>query len=105
LKEQETVDGKAAHVIEGKSREGSVDVLYLDAKTHLLVQLKTEMAVEGQGQITVLSKPSDYREVDGLKLPHLITVEAGPGGSFKLTVKEIKHGIELDDKLFVKPTP
>jgi zinc protease len=101
LKGRETIDGKSTDVVEGKSKEGGVDVLYLDEKTHLLVQLKTEAETE-QGKMSVVSKMSDYRDVDGLKLPHLVDVEAGPGG-FKMTIKEIKQGVDLDDKLFAKP--
>lgn len=75
--------------------------MYVDDQTHLLVQLKAEAETE-QGKMTVVSKLSDYRDVDGVKVPFSINVEAGPGG-FKMTVKEIKHGLELDDKLFAKP--
>lgn len=101
VKGKETVDGKSAHVLEGKTKEGTTDVLYLDESTHLLLQLKAEAETE-QGRMTVVSKMSDYRDVDGLKMPYSIKIEAGPGG-FNMTVKEIKHGLELDDKLFTKP--
>lgn len=102
LKGKETIDGKATDVLEGKSKEGTTDRLYLDEKTRLLVQIKTEVETP-QGKVPVVSKLSDYRDVDGLKLPHKIAVEAGPEG-FNMTVKEIKHGLALDDKLFSKPT-
>ncbi len=101
LKGKETVDGKSTDVLEGKTKEGTVDVMYLDDKTHLLVQLKAEAETE-QGRMTVISKMGDYRDVDGLKMPHSIKIEAGPGG-FNMTVKEIKHDLALDDKLFSKP--
>ena len=101
LKGKETIDGKSTDVLEGKTKEGTVDVMYVDDQTHLLVQLKAEAETE-QGKMTVVSKLSDYRDVDGVKVPFSINVEAGPGG-FKMTVKEIKHGLELDDKLFAKP--
>lgn len=101
LKGQETIDGKPTNVLEGKNKDGGVDVLYLDEQTHLLVQLKAEAETE-QGKMQVTSKMSDYREVDGLKMPHSIKIEAGPAG-FNMKVKEIKHGLDLDDKLFAKP--
>lgn len=101
LKGKETIDGKSTDVLEGKTKEGTVDTLFLDEKTHLLVQLKAEVESE-QGRMTVVSKLSDYRDVDGIKMPHSIKIEAGPGG-FNMTVKEIKHGLALDDKLFSKP--
>lgn len=100
-KGRETIDGNSTDVIEGKAKDGSVDTMYLDEKTHLLTQLKTIAETE-QGKTTVISKLGDYREVDGIKLPHLINIEAGPGG-FKMTVKEIKQGLELADSLFSKP--
>lgn len=100
-KGKETVDGKSTDVVEGKTADGSVDTMYLDEETHLLAQLKT-IADTDQGKTTIVSKMSDYRDVDGIKLPHKIDIEAGPGG-FKMTVKEIKQGLELEDSLFSKP--
>lgn len=100
-KGKETIDGKSNDVVEGKANDGTVDTMYLDEDTHLLTQLKTITDTE-QGKATIISKLSDYREVDGIKLPHKIEIQAGPAG-FKMTVKEIKQGIELDDSLFTKP--
>jgi len=102
LKGKETIDGKSTDVVEGKSKDGTVDVLYLDEKTHLIVQLKTEMESEA-GKATITIKPDDYRDVDGLKLPFVTAVDTGPGGVLKMVFKEIKHGVELDDSLFTKP--
>lgn len=100
-KGRESIDGKSNDVIEGKAKDGSVDTMYLDEGTHLLTQLKSIADTE-QGKTTIIYKPSDYREVDGIKLPHKIEIQAGPA-DVKMTVKEIKQGIELDDSLFTKP--
>jgi hypothetical protein len=101
LKGKETVDGKSTHMIEGKSKEGTTDVLYLDEQTHLIVQLKVETETD-EGRVVVTSRLGDYKEVDGIQVPHSISVEAEAGG-FNMKVTEVKHGLELDDKLFAKP--
>jgi len=101
LRGKESVTGRTVDVVEGRTREGKVDVYYLDEQTHLLLQLKTEAATE-QGPMVVVTKFGDHREVGGVKLPFLVDVEAGPGG-FKMIFKEITHGIEMPDTLFAKP--
>ena len=44
----------------------------------------------------------DWREVDGLKLPHVIT-HSFQKRTMTLTVKEIKSNIPVDAKIFEKP--
>lgn len=101
LKGKETVNGKVTDVLEGKAKDGKVETLYLDEKTHLMLQRKAD-AETPEGKVSVTTKLDDYRDVDGIKVPYSISTEAGPGG-FNMKVKEVKHGMELDDKLFVKP--
>ena len=96
LKGKESVDGKPVHVLEGKSKDdGAMETIYLDEATHLMVQMKTRDA--GASATTRLG---DYRWVDGVRFPFSIEVDAGPVGAFSLRVTEVKHGVELDEKLF-----
>jgi zinc protease len=99
LKGKEMVNGKSAHVLEGKSKEGTTDTFYLDEKTHLMVQMKTRET----GSDTTIQL-SDHRTVDGLKVPFSIDVDAGAAGTFALKIDEVKHDVPLDDALFAFPS-
>ena len=101
LKGKETINGKVTDVLEGKTKDGKVEQLYLDEKTHLMLQRKAD-AETPEGKVSVTTKLDDYRDVDGIKMPFAINVEAGPSG-FKMAVKEVKHGMDLNDTLFAKP--
>jgi hypothetical protein len=45
---------------------------------------------------------SDWRDVDGVKLPFKIT-QSMPNLKFVFTVQEVKHNVPVDDRLFEKP--
>lgn len=94
----ETVQGRPAHVLEAKSKDGTTETHYLDEANHWMVQVKTREA----GVDTVV-RLEDYRDVDGVKIPHRIEVDAGPAGTFSLRLTEVEHGVALDDKLFAMP--
>ena len=55
-----------------------------------------------QGPIRVEMRYSDWREVDGVKLPFKIT-QSMPNLKFVFTVSEVKHNLPVDDRLFEKP--
>ena len=96
LKGKESVDGKPVQVLEGKSKEdGAMETIYLDEATHLVVQMKTRDA-----GVSATTRLGDYRWVDGVRLPFSIEVDASPAGAFSMRVTEVKHGVELDEKLF-----
>jgi outer membrane lipoprotein-sorting protein len=95
LKGKESVGGKPAHVIEGKANDGAIETLYLDAATHMLIQAKTR-----DDGVNATVRFADHRDVDGIKIPFTIEVDAGPAGTFSMRVTEVKHGVELDEKLF-----
>jgi len=95
VKGKESVGGKSADVLEGKSKEGGTETLYLDEATHMLLQAKTQ-----DDNVNATIRFADHRLVDGITIPFSIEVDAGPAGTFSMVVTEVKHGVELDEKLF-----
>ena len=55
-----------------------------------------------RGPVRVEMRYSDWREVDGVKLPFKIT-QSMPNLKFVFTVRDVKHNVPVDDKLFEKP--
>ena len=101
VKGKESVDGHDVYVIEATPTEGSPALLSFDAGSGLLVREQTQ--IQGpQGTIDIDSSLSDYREVDGVKLPFEIhQVRSDYSVTIKLT--EVKHNVPIDDAKFEKP--
>jgi zinc protease len=96
---KETVAGKPVHVLEGKSKDGSTETIYLDQVSHRIAQARTyDAGVEATIRL------QEYREVDGVTIPFRIEINAGPAGNFLILLSEVKHGVALDDKLFAMPS-
>jgi outer membrane lipoprotein-sorting protein len=101
LQGKEEFNGHEVYVIEARPAVGSPDRLSFDADSGLLV--RAQMQVEGpQGPIDIDTRFSDYREVDGVKLPFQIH-QVRSDFSFTVQLTEIKHNVPIDDAKFDKP--
>jgi len=89
------------YVIDLQKPSGAVDRIFLDAGTYLLVRMNTTRLNKGVS-LPVEIYYDDWREVNGLKVPHVIT-ESSQKQTTTLTVKEIKNNIPVDAKIFEKP--
>ena len=79
---------------------GSVSKLYFDAQTWQLIRSVGKMNVpEAGGEIEQTTDPSDYRDVDGVKLPFTL-VMSNPAQSVTIRVQKIEHNKPLDDSMF-----
>lgn len=97
----EKVGEQQAYVIRLTPRVGKPITRYYDTQTFLL--LRSDSVQEGpQGTIPVETYFSDYRQVDGVKVPFQVTQKTSIGdGVVKLT--EVKNNVEIDDAKFAKP--
>jgi hypothetical protein len=75
--------------------------MYFDTESHLLV--KHEFVLENaMGTIPMVSYVGEYREVDGVLLPH--TIKAVVLGQERLlTTESIKHNVDLPADRFALP--
>jgi hypothetical protein len=79
--------------------------LYLDARTHLVVQTQDRRNLDGQ-EVEFVTEVGDYRSTGGLVFPHRI--EVGPRGSperQRLVIRRIEVNPPLDDARFAMPGP
>lgn len=96
----ETVAGKAAVVLRITPKVGSVTKLYLDAETMLVVRAIASVNVPEQGgDIETVSETSDYRTVDGVKVPFK-TVNTTPMQTVTMVIATVQHNMALDDAMF-----
>ena len=89
------------YMVEGYPTFGSAETMFFETQTGLLTG-RDLIQQTPRGPIRVEMRYSDWREVDGVKLPFKIT-QTMPGLKFVFTVREIKHNVALEDKLFEKP--
>lgn len=101
VKGKESVNGHDAWVVEATPSDSKPETLYFDADSGLIVRAKGQ--TEGpNGAIDVDTTLSDYREVDGIKIPFEIHSERS---DFTFTIKwtEVKHNVPIEDSKFEKP--
>lgn len=101
VKGKESFDGHDVYVIEATPAEGAPELLSFDAGSGLLVREQTQIEAP-QGTIDIDTRPGDYREVDGVKLPFEIH-QVRSDFSFTIKITEVKHNVPIDDAKFEKP--
>ncbi|MGD8727453.1 MAG: hypothetical protein PVH40_07390 [Gemmatimonadales bacterium] len=97
------VEGTPTYELKLTHRNGEVTTYHLDVQTFLPMLTESNRNVQGQ-QLHVQTILSDYREVDGMMIPHSIEVIQDMG-SQTLLIEQIEHNVAIDDTVFVMPTP
>ena len=98
------VDGRNAYALRLTPLTGKPMVQFYDAATFLLV--KMEMVVDSpQGTFPVEAYLSDYRVVEGIKMPFKNRASVGGIAEILSTVTELKTNVPVEDALFAKPDP
>jgi zinc protease len=98
----ETVNDRDAYVIEATVPEGGPpEKMYFDVENGLL--LRDVSLRHGPGEPSQYEQDyEDYRDVDGIKLPHTIR-HTSEGTLVIITVEEYHHNVPIDDAEFAKP--
>ena len=99
---KEKVGGRDAYVLVFKPKSGSVARQFIDAETYLLTRLVTTIDVPEFGAVEQTSEFSDFRDMDGIKIPFTVKVSS-PIQRFTISVTKVEHNVKIDDALFSKP--
>jgi len=98
--------GGEAHVLESKPSPKSLERLFFDAQTGLLIRQDSEFDT-GQGRVRTEMLYEDYRAVDGVKYPFLLRFKLSlvdqPATEFTIKLTEIKHNQTIEDEKFARP--
>ncbi len=92
---------REVYVIDMQRESGATDRLFIDVQTYLPVRMNTVRTHRG-APMPVEIYYDDWREVDGIKVPHVLT-HSFQKRTITLTVKEIKSNVPVDAKIFEKP--
>jgi len=96
------VGDRPAYELQMTPKLGSPETWIVDAETWL--SLRNEMTIEAPmlGKIKMSIAASDYRMVDGLRLPHRMEIEQGPT-RLLLTISAYEHNAEIPPETFRLP--
>jgi len=96
------VGERPAYELKMTPKVGNPETWIVDAETWL--SLRNEMTIEAEmlGKIKMALAASDYRLVDGLRLPHRMEIEQGPT-RLLLTITAYEHNAEIPPETFQLP--
>jgi thiol-disulfide isomerase/thioredoxin len=89
------------YMIEATPRTGAAEKLYFDVQSGLLVQRDLTRPSE-RGPIQSEIYFSDWRNVDGFRLPCSLTQMIG-NLTLVITIDEIRHNVAIDEAMFQRP--
>jgi outer membrane lipoprotein-sorting protein len=103
LGDREKVGGKDTYVIKMTPKAGPATRLFFDAESFMLVRTTVTLNVpQLGGDIEQVVDFSDFRDVDGLKIP-FITKSSNAAQTVTATMSSVKHNADIDDASFAKP--
>ena len=101
VKGREKVGEASAIVVEAVPSEGEPSKYYFDEKSWLMI--RTDSVQEGpQGKMPTENYAEDYREVEGIKVPHRIRI-VNPVYAITITLDEVKVNAAIEEAKFAKP--
>ena len=90
-----------AWIVNAVPAAGEAEQLYLDVATGLLVRHDTKRE-SPQGVMPTETFFTDYRVVDGVKIPWRIRQQT-PAFTINLTYREVRHNLPVDEAKFARP--
>lgn len=96
------LSGREVRVIEGKPAKGPAEKLFFDVENGLLLRWDMARKQKNRGTVFVKVHLDDYKDVDGLKVPHKVRF-AFESFNFTVQVEKLENNIEIDDAIFRKP--
>lgn len=99
---KDTINEHEAYVVEAAIPEGGPpEKMYFDTQSGLLLRNATQR--HGPDGVSEFQQDyGDYRDVDGVKLPHTIR-QTNQGTLVIITVEEYHHNVAIEDGEFAKP--
>jgi outer membrane lipoprotein-sorting protein len=102
LQGKDKVGDRDAYVLVFEPTAGSTIRQFIDAESFLPTRFVMTVNVPQMGDLEQTTDLSDYREVDGVKLPHKLTASSSVQ-SYTVEISKVEHNAAVDEKQFVKP--
>jgi hypothetical protein len=104
LESLDEIEGRKAHHLKVHLAKGGDEDVWVDAETYL--EIRYDRLVDGPAGSPrrVSATYGDYRTVEGLRIPFLITTGGGPGATpDKMRIETVVLNAPLDDSAFAAP--
>lgn len=88
-------------VLQFTPKAGSVSKVYLDPATFLVARSAAKVSNPELGDVEQTVDYSDYRTVDGIKIPFQ-TVNTTPAQVLTVKLTKVAHNVTMDDAMFTK---
>jgi outer membrane lipoprotein-sorting protein len=103
LQGQDKIGGRAVVVLLYTPKAGPASKMFFDAETFLLARATTKLDVpEAGGEVEQTSDLSDYRAVDGIKVPFSVMMTSA-GQTVAITLSKVQLNPTIDDAIFGRP--
>jgi len=99
------VGEETCYVVSLTPPTGKVTLLYLSTQSFLPLKQETAVDVPGVGTLISTEIFSDYRAVDGVKIPFRRVASNPLNGETVTTVTKIRYNVSLPDSMFRMPAP
>ena len=97
---EETVDDVKCVAVEQTFSDGHAVTMYIDASTYLVHKTKQMATGQMGNEVETEVMFSEYKKVDGLPSPHLVTIMQDGEEFAIMSVSEIKYNSGLEDSHF-----
>lgn len=95
----ETIEGRRLQHLRVTKKNGQIHDYYLDADTGLEARLVTTLEHGGM-KAEVTTELSDYREVDGLRIPFAMKQSMNGNPVVQVALEKVEFNIPIEDDLF-----
>ncbi len=98
----EAVDGKEAYVLKLTKENGSVDRYFINKESYLIDQVVSSANINGM-DMEVVTTLSDYREVNGYKMPHKTEQSFGGQQGNTIIFEKVEVNEPVENDIFAAP--
>lgn len=99
---EEEIDGATCYKVALTPAVGDSLTAYVDKETWLTVKTET-VSNSDMGSISIVTNPSDYREVDGVKVPFSMKMVLMGAQEMTTTMDSVEFNVELPEGTFDLP--
>jgi len=99
---KEKIGDREAYLLTFEPTSGFPIKTYIDAETYMPIRTLIKADVPQMGQVEQMVEPTDWRVVDGVKVPFKMRL-TNAMQAISMTFTKVEHNVAIDDKMFVKP--
>jgi hypothetical protein len=101
---KEAIEGTECYKVKFTKKSGRVQYYFFDAETYALIMMRATQKNAMYGELEMDTFMSDYKEVNGLMVPHSLDVKNKGNSLQKLVWEKVVINEEIDDKIFLMPS-